>query len=79
MYTTIILQFLNKIYKILYKTMHVANQLLFKALIILGKKLFKNLSVLHFKRVNWLEFLKLYTCSFSLITSKKREMGLINA
>ena len=45
MYTTIILQFLNKIYKTLYKTMHVANQLLFKALIILGKKLFPNLSL----------------------------------
>ena len=47
MYTTIILQYINKIYK----TMHVANQLLFKALIVLGKKLFPNLSVLHFKRV----------------------------
>ena len=47
--------------------MHIANQLLFKALIVLGKKLFPNLSVLHFKRVNWLKFLKLYTCSFSLL------------
>ena len=70
MYTTIILQYINRIYKILYKTMHVANQLLFKALIILGKKLFPNLSVLHFKRVNWLEFLKLYTCSVLLMHSR---------
>ena len=41
--------------------MHIANQLLFRTLIILGKKLLPNLSVLHFKKVNWLKFLKLYT------------------
>ena len=52
------------------------NNYLFKTLIMLGKKLLQNLSVLYLKEANCLTFLKLYTCSFSLVRVRWEERRL---